>query len=92
MAKKIIIGTFEEPDKTFAGMCSCGYSTRYWPSEKIAAERITQHKVEHETGELMEPLSEFRARNELTADGNRAVFPKGTKVIEDVKTTGKGKK
>lgn len=73
----------DEETGHFDGMCLCGYKTSGWPQAPIASERIEQHRTEHETGELMEPLSEFRARHGLISDGGSlAVFPEGAKVIK----------
>jgi len=63
-----------ETDKGYAGVCECGYVTDGWPTVKLAAERVGQHTVEHETGQRMELLSEFRDRHGLKAEGARAVF------------------
>ena len=67
---------------SYAGLCSCGYNTTGWPKQKIASERIGQHFNEHQTGEFMEPLSEFRKRHGLVSNGNLAVFPEGAKEIK----------
>ena len=76
-------------EDAFNGMCSCGYTSKGWPTHDIAAERILQHKGEHEGGRgedglpaaPMELLSEFRARHGLVPSGNRAVFPAGAVVV-----------
>lgn len=78
-APKIV--TFAEGD-THAGICACGYKTSGWPKRTIAAERIQQHRKEHQTGEPMELLSEFRGRHGLVSAGNRAVFPDGAKEVK----------
>lgn len=70
----------------FTGMCGaqgCGYVTRAWPSHEIAAERILQHKAEHETGQLMEELVAFRTRHQLVIPQGSpvAVFPDGAVVV-----------
>lgn len=38
----------------------CGFVSRGWPSKSAAAERGRQHKAEHETGEPMPELADFR--------------------------------
>jgi hypothetical protein len=72
--KTLVIG----PSGTVGGWCSCGYKTIGWPNDDVAVERLLQHKKEHETGELMEPIESFRERLGLVPDGRaKAVFPEG---------------
>lgn len=89
------IATLQDPDTgSFTGLCECGFPTVGWPTEELAAERIGQHKNEHETGELMEDKMAFRERHGLVqseVNPNLVVFPEGAKVIEDAPTK-KGKK
>lgn len=69
-------------DDGYTGLCECGYQTSGWPLKKIAVERIKQHRNEHQAGEPMELLSEFRARHGLVSDGNKAVFPEEAKEVK----------
>lgn len=72
----IKVGTFSDGEAC-AGLCTCGFKTTGWPTEEIAADRISQHKAEHDGKGGMEPLSEFRDRHGLIAQGNLAVLPEG---------------
>jgi hypothetical protein len=61
----------------WTGQCAqpCGFLTSGWPTKALATERIGQHAAEHDTGEPMPELEEFRQAKGLTvnADG-AAVF------------------
>lgn len=72
-------------EDSYSGLCECGFMTNGWPTDEIAAARITEHKREHKTGQLMTPLDEFRARHGLVAEasGNRAVFPEGAVEVDE---------
>ncbi|MDX1407031.1 MAG: hypothetical protein R3330_02830 [Saprospiraceae bacterium] len=81
---KVDIAVVQEEKDAFSGLCSCSFRTDFWPTEKIATERIKQHFNEHETGELMDSLQVFREKHGLvvsTEDGRRAVFPESAKVV-----------
>lgn len=79
--KTLVIG----PSGTFGGWCSCGYKTTGWPSEDVAAQRLAQHVNEHDAGEPMEPLEDFRDRLGLVPDGRaKAVFPEGARDLVEV--------
>lgn len=76
--KTLVIG----PTGTFGGWCSCGYKTIGWPDKDVAAERLSQHVNEHDTGAPMETIEDFRARLGLVPDGRaRAVFPEGAEPL-----------
>lgn len=90
--------TLDEGDGGYAGLCECGYRTSGWPTAALAAERIGQHRAEHESWVenqydpekwvTMEPLEEFRAKHGLVTDEvnpNLAVFPEGAKEIKPQK-------
>jgi hypothetical protein len=62
-------------DGAYDGICLCGYITKKWPTQEIAAARISEHYQEHKTGQLMTPLGEFRKKHGLVANGRFAVFP-----------------
>lgn len=92
-------GAWKEDDGTWSAGCTsrlCGgpneetgehvpFRTVGWPSEKVAAERMAEHLREHETGEPMTTLEEFREARGLMAseDGRRAIaaLPKGARKI-----------
>lgn len=79
--KTLVIG----PSGTYGGWCGCGYKTTGWPTPEVAAERLAQHANEHETGELMEPLEDFRDRLGLVPDGRaKAVFPEGAVPLSEI--------
>lgn len=79
---KLVIG----PSGTSGGWCSCGYKTIGWPNDDVAAERLAQHVNEHDSGEPMELIEDFRDRLGLVPDGRaRAVFPEGAKDLAEVK-------
>lgn len=80
------------PDEdAFTGLCKCGYYTKAWPSQEIAAERILQHKAEHEGGlgedglaaSPMEGKTAFVERHGLVInrDTARAVFPENAVIV-----------
>lgn len=82
-------GVLEE-DGSWTGVCTsalCGdrvpFRTTGWPTKKSATERILQHRVEHETGEVMQPLEEFRAERGLsvTAEGRVYELPEGASAV-----------
>lgn len=73
------------PSGTFGGWCSCTYKTTGWPSEDVAAQRLAQHVNEHDTGESMELIEDFRARLGLVTAGRAAAkFPEGAKDLSEV--------
>lgn len=92
---EIKLGVAPDDGDTFTGLCSCGFATKFWPSQEVAADRLLQHKAEHDGGRNedgtiaspMELLSDFRDRHGLVRDGDRAVFPAGT---VEVVVEGKG--
>lgn len=47
--------------RSYDGQCACGFTSTGWPQKKIAASRIDEHTAEHESGEPMRELVEFRA-------------------------------
>jgi hypothetical protein len=93
MAEQEITGFVnEDEDGSWGGYCTtpnCGggsaaFSTREWPTEAVAADRIHQHLREHATGELMQSLEDFRADHDLVVnDEGRAVpeAPEGAKTV-----------
>lgn len=80
--RQAVVNEGTKADPEFAGLCECKFLSARWPTAEIAEARILQHRKEHETGELMPPLSEFRQAHGLvaTADG-RAVFPKDATIV-----------
>lgn len=87
---KVTIGV-KETENGWCGVSSEGFTTDGWPTREIAIDRIRQHRREVEQGvdpgsglpvAPMEPLSEFRARWGLEADGKRAVLI-GADIIPD---------
>lgn len=51
-----ILGVIPAADGTWAGVCSCSFTTRGWPSEDQAAHRLAQHELEHRTGQPMDDV------------------------------------
>lgn len=79
------IAVVQDPqyEDRFAGLCECGFMTSQWPTAKIATERIRQHGEEHDSGTLMEVLSDFRQRMGLVVNSATKLveFPEGAKVV-----------
>lgn len=50
----------ENPD-TWEGGCTCGFSSKGWPTKKLATERMEDHVAEHETGEPAQELAAFKS-------------------------------
>ena len=62
---------------TWAGQCAnpCGFKTVGWPTKKLAEARIAEHATEHDTGEPMRELQDFRTDHGVGVDtAGRAVF------------------
>lgn len=53
-------------DQGYEFRCSppCNFASTGWGTKKAAEERAAQHANEHDTGQLMEPIHEFRLRVE----------------------------
>ena len=49
----VIVSGVREDHEVWGFLCECGFHSRGWPSEALAAERAEAHSNEHETGELM---------------------------------------
>lgn len=81
MAREFKVAVVKDDGDTYTGLCECGYRTSFWPKQKIAAERIKEHGVEHRDGTPMSPLSEFRASHGLVVENMRAVLPENAKVV-----------
>lgn len=45
---------------TYDAECACGFTSAGWPQRKLAAARVDEHAAEHETGEPMRELVDFR--------------------------------
>jgi hypothetical protein len=45
--------------------CACGFTSREWPTKKLALKRGMEHAAEHETGEPARELVEFRTEHGL---------------------------
>lgn len=87
------VGVWREDDDTWSGGCTsvrCGavngdaFTTSGWPTKDSAADRIRQHRDEHEHGTLMQPLDEFRRERGLyvTSEGAVRELPKGATKLE----------
>lgn len=77
------IAFVQEGDGTFTGLCACGFSTKGWPTGDTARARVTEHRAEHETGDILRPLSEFRDEHDLVVHRNDVVFPEAAQIIEE---------
>lgn len=46
---------------SYDAQCACGFTSSGWTLKKHAQERIDAHQAEHESGEAMQELHDFRA-------------------------------
>jgi hypothetical protein len=50
----------------------CTFTSTGWPTKKLADARGRQHLDEHETGQVMPELHDFRIANGVNPDGSLA--------------------
>ena len=60
----------------YHGECACGFTSSGWALKKHAQARIDEHTAEHESGEPMRELQDFRVEVGLTSPV--VDFPDGT--------------
>lgn len=48
-------------DDAYDGQCACGFTSSGWGLKKHAQARIDEHAAEHDSGEPMRELQDFRA-------------------------------
>lgn len=53
---------------TYDAQCECGFTSSAWAVKKHAQARIDEHQAEHETGEPVRELYDFRAEFGLNPD------------------------
>jgi hypothetical protein len=59
--------------ETYDAECACGFTSSGWALKKHATERIDAHRAEHETGEVMSELHDFRAERGLNPDASGVI-------------------
>jgi hypothetical protein len=52
----------------------CEFTSTGWPSKTHATSRGKQHENEHATGELMQPLHEFRDERGIKVDADGKAY------------------
>ena len=60
-------------DDVYDAQCACGFSSTGWALKKYADARIAEHTAEHESGEPMRELHDFRAEFGLNPDSDNVV-------------------
>lgn len=60
-------------EETYDAECACGFTSTGWALKKHATERIDAHTAEHESGEAMQELHDFRADRGLNPDASGVV-------------------
>lgn len=73
MATTYMSRVVKNDDDSYDAQCACGFTSTGWALKKHATARLEEHKAEHETGEAMRELHDFRAELGLNPDASGVI-------------------